>query len=144
MGLIRIGFKGRMIIVACTSISQLSGRAATPTKVLVRFSKMKHALSQVLKSFRAYNVKPFSTLYSDNILRNLESSLPCARVNCQLGYNLITESWHPSRGVIDALGWWGHYLTHIGANLPIYINLSTADENYAMGLTHQYEESFKI
>ena len=46
-----------------------------------------HVLAHLLKSFRAYNVKSSSTLFSDNILWMCEISFPCARFNNQHSYN---------------------------------------------------------
>ena len=52
-----------------------------------------HVLVHLLKSYRAYNVKSFSTVFSDNIQWNFKISFSCVRLNNQLGYNLITENW---------------------------------------------------
>ena len=52
-----------------------------------------HVLVHLLKSCRAYNVKSFSTVFSDNIQWNFKISFSCVRLNNQLGYNLITENW---------------------------------------------------
>ena len=52
-----------------------------------------HVLVYCVKSFRAYNVKSSSTLFSDNIEWKFEISFPCAWFNSLLGYNLTTKSW---------------------------------------------------
>ena len=63
----------------------------------VRFWAFLHhtsLLAHFVKSFRAYNVKSSSTLFSGNILSNFKTYFPNARFFIQLGYNLITISWN--------------------------------------------------
>ena len=40
-----------------------------------------HVLAHLLKSFKAYNVKSSSTLFSENIQSNFKISFPCVRFN---------------------------------------------------------------
>ena len=52
-----------------------------------------HVLAHFVKSFRAYNVKSYSTLFLGKIQSNFKIYFPNPRFLIQLGCNLITNSW---------------------------------------------------
>ena len=65
-----------------------------------------HVLVHCVKSIRAYNVKSFSTLFSDNIQWSFEIPFPCARFKSLVCYNLITKgSNHQKWDVQAPISW---------------------------------------
>ena len=94
----------------CTRITLFSGSNFLPSahqssrieQSHLHLKHQPHVLVHFVKSIRAYNVKSFSTLFSDNIQWNFEIPFPCARFKSLLGYNLITKSSYHQKWDVQA------------------------------------------